>query len=83
MASASKTPTPPHHQPLGWGCDPERARGAAGLRRYGKPFCTSSRIVTALVSYPFAARPPNNVVFASSARDERATRSNSRANRFI
>src|SRR5215471_4588963 len=40
----------------------------------GKPFCTSSRIVTALVCYPFAAGPPNNVVFASSARDQRATR---------
>jgi hypothetical protein len=40
----------------------------------GKPLCTGSRIVTALVCYPFAARPPNNVVFASSARNERATR---------
>src|SRR5262250_881409 len=40
----------------------------------GKPLCTSSGIVAALVCYQLAARPPNNVVFASSARDERATR---------
>lgn len=40
----------------------------------GKPLCTSSRIVTVLACYLFAARLPKNVVFASSARDERATR---------